>query len=337
MRILITGGAGYIGSHTSILLLEKGHEVVIADNLCNSKKTAVNRIEALSGKAVKFYECNVCDEAAVENIFKAEKIDAVIHFAALKAVGESVEKPLAYYDNNLNAILVTLKIMQKYGVNRFVFSSSATVYGDPAVVPIKEDAALSATNPYGATKLMAERIIGDCAAANPNLSAVILRYFNPVGAHKSGRLGENPNGIPNNLVPFVAQVAVGKLSKVKVFGNDYPTPDGTGVRDYIHITDLAEGHAAAIDLLRKDIPGVKIYNLGSGKGYSVLEIIQAFSKACGKELPYEVTDRRKGDIPQCYADCTKAEKELGWKAKKTLDEMCQDTWRWQEGNPDGLE
>lgn len=337
MRILVTGGAGYIGTHTSIVLLEQGYDVVIVDNLCNSKKVAVDRVEELSGKKVAFYPYDVCDEEKMREVFEKEKIDAVIHFAGLKAVGESVAIPLRYYENNLVSTLTLLKVMEAYGVHNFVFSSSATVYGDPASVPIREDFPLSTTNPYGTTKLMIERILTDYAHANPKFNPVILRYFNPVGAHKSGKIGEDPNGIPNNLVPYITQVAVGKLDKVRVFGNDYPTPDGTGVRDYIHVVDLAEGHAAALKLFEKDGCGLQIYNLGTGVGYSVLDIIHAFSKATGKEIPYVITDRRPGDIPACYADCTKAYEELGWKAKKTLDDMSEDSWRWQRMNPNGFD
>lgn len=337
MRILVTGGAGYIGTHTSIVLLEQGYDVVIVDNLCNSKKVAVDRVEELSGKKVAFYPYDVCAEEKMREVFEKEKIDAVIHFAGLKAVGESVAIPLRYYENNLVSTLTLLKVMEAYGVHNFVFSSSATVYGDPASVPIREDFPLSTTNPYGTTKLMIERILTDYAHANPKFNPVILRYFNPVGAHKSGKIGEDPNGIPNNLVPYITQVAVGKLDKVRVFGNDYPTPDGTGVRDYIHVVDLAEGHAAALKLFEKEGCGLQIYNLGTGVGYSVLDIIHAFSKATGKEIPYVITDRRPGDIPACYADCTKAYEELGWKAKKTLDDMSEDSWRWQRMNPNGFD
>ena len=337
MRILVTGGAGYIGSHTSIVLLEQGHDVVIVDNLCNSKRVAVDRVEELSGKQVTFYQYDVCDEAKMREVFSKESIDAVIHFAGLKAVGESVAIPLRYYDNNLTSTLVLLKVMKEFGVGNFVFSSSATVYGDPATVPIREDFPLSTTNPYGTTKLMIERILTDCANADQNFHPVLLRYFNPVGAHESGRIGEDPNGIPNNLTPYITQVVVGKREKLHVFGDDYPTPDGTGVRDYIHVMDLAEGHAAALQLFEKGDCGLKIYNLGTGKGYSVLEVVQAFAKAAGKEIPYVIDPRRPGDIPVCYADCTKAYEELGWKAKKTLDDMCQDALRWQRMNPNGFE
>ncbi len=337
MRILVTGGAGYIGTHTAVVLLEQGHEVIIVDNLCNSKYVAVKRVEELSGKQVIFYQYDVCDEEKMRQVFQQEKIDAVIHFAGLKAVGESVSIPLRYYDNNLTSTLVLLKVMKEFGVGNFVFSSSATVYGNPASVPIREDFPLSATNPYGATKLMIERILTDCAHADPEFHPVLLRYFNPVGAHESGQLGEDPNGIPNNLVPYITQTVVGKREKVHVFGNDYPTPDGTGVRDYIHVVDLAKGHAAVLPLFEKGFDGVKIFNLGTGRGYSVLEMIAAFSKAAGKEIPYVIDPRRPGDIPECYADCTKAFEELGWKAEKTLEDMCQDSLRWQRENPNGFE
>lgn len=338
MKILVTGGAGYIGSHTSIVLLEQGYEVVVVDNLCNSKKVAVDRIEELSGKKVAFYECDVCDIEKMREIFKKEKIDAVIHFAGLKAVGESVAIPLRYYQNNLESTLALLQVMEEFGVNNIVFSSSATVYGNPASVPINEDFPTGATtNPYGTTKVMIERILTDYCAANNNFNAILLRYFNPVGAHESGKIGEDPSGIPNNLTPYITQTAVGKREAVHVFGNDYPTPDGTGVRDYIHVVDLAEGHAAALKLMEKGNCGLKVYNLGTGKGYSVLEMIAAFSKAVGKEIPYVIDARRPGDIPECYADCTKAYNELGWKANKTIDDMCADSWRWQKMNPNGFD
>ena len=334
MRILVTGGAGYIGSHTSIVLLEQGHDVVIVDNLCNSKRVAVDRVEELSGKKVTFYQYDVCDEAKMREVFSKESIDAVIHFAGLKAVGESVAIPLRYYDNNLTSTLVLLKVMKEFGVGNFVFSSSATVYGDPASVPIREDFPLSTTNPYGTTKLMIERILTDCANADQNFHPVLLRYFNPVGAHESGKIGEDPNGIPNNLMPYIAKVAVGKLEKVHVFGNDYPTPDGTGVRDYIHVVDLARGHVCAIKKLQTNC-GLFICNLGTGHGYSVLDVIHAFEKACGKKLPYVIDPRRPGDIAECYADPTKAKNELGWVAEYGIEEMCADSWNWQKNNPDG--
>ena len=337
MKILVTGGAGYIGSHTCIQLLETGHEIVVVDNFYNSKYEAVRRIRELSGKDFPFYEADVCDSEAVEKIFSENKIDAIIHFAGLKAVGESVRIPLRYYDNNLTSTLVLLKAMEKHGVKNFVFSSSATVYGNPASVPITEDFPLSTTNPYGTTKLMIEQILKDIAHADPEFNPIILRYFNPVGAHRSGRIGEDPNGIPNNLVPYITQVAIGKLDHLNVFGGDYPTPDGTGVRDYIHVEDLAAGHVAALKKFEEPHCGLKIYNLGTGHGYSVLQIVEAFRKATGKEIPYVITDRRPGDIPECYADPAKAKAELGWEAKKTLADMAEDSWRWQKQNPNGYE
>ena len=337
MKILVTGGAGYIGSHTCIQLLEAGHEIVVVDNFYNSKYEAVRRIRELSGKDFPFYEADVCDSEAVEKIFSENKIDAIIHFAGLKAVGESVRIPLRYYDNNRTSTLVLLKAMEKHGVKNFVFSSSATVYGNPASVPITEDFPLSTTNPYGTTKLMIEQILKDIAHADPDFNPIILRYFNPVGAHRSGRIGEDPNGIPNNLVPYITQVAIGKLDHLNVFGGDYPTPDGTGVRDYIHVEDLAAGHVAALKKFEEPHCGLKIYNLGTGHGYSVLQIVEAFRKATGKEIPYVITDRRPGDIPECYADPAKAKAELGWEAKKTLADMAEDSWRWQKQNPNGYE
>ena len=337
MKILVTGGAGHIGSHTCIVLLEKGYDVVVVDNFSNSKPEAVRRIKKLAGKDLTFYEADVCDEEALDKIFAAEKVDAVIHFAGLKAVGESVQIPLRYYDNNLRSTLNLLNVMKKYGVHNIVFSSSATVYGNPASVPITEDFPLSTTNPYGSTKLMIEQILKDIAHADPDFNPIILRYFNPVGAHKSGEIGEDPNGIPNNLVPYITQVAIGKLDHLNVFGNDYPTPDGTGVRDYIHVVDLAEGHVAALKLYEQPHCGLRIYNLGTGKGYSVLEIHDAFEKVVGKKIPYEFAPRRPGDIPECYADPTKAYRELGWKATKTLEDMCEDSWRWQQKNPNGYD
>lgn len=334
MRILVTGGAGYIGSHTAIVLLEQGHQVVIVDNLCNSKRVAVDRIEELSGKKVVFYQYDVCDEEKMREVFSKEKIDAVIHFAGLKAVGESVTVPLRYYDNNLTSTLTLLKVMKQFQVGNLVFSSSATVYGEPATVPIREDFPLSATNPYGATKLMIERVLMDCANADKEFHPVLLRYFNPVGAHESGKIGEDPNGIPNNLVPYIAQVAVGKLEKLHVFGGDYPTPDGTGVRDYIHVVDLARGHVSALKKLEERC-GLFVCNLGTGKGYSVLEVLRAYEKACGKTLPYVVDPRRPGDIAECYADPERAEREMGWKARYGIEEMCASSWKWQSMNPDG--
>lgn len=336
MKILLTGGAGYIGSHTAVQLLAQGHDVVIVDNLGNSKESAVGRIEALAGKKVAFYAYDLLDYEKLCTVFDRENVDAVIHFAGLKAVGESVEKPLAYYENNVGGTISLLKAMKGAGVKNIVFSSSATVYGTPETVPIREDAKLSALNPYGATKLFIERILQDCAV-DPAFSAILLRYFNPVGAHESGCIGEDPNGIPNNLVPFLSKLAIGELKTLKLFGNDYPTPDGTCIRDYIHVMDLADGHVAALKLFAQGPCGVKTYNLGSGKGSSVLEVIAAFSKAVGRDLPYEIAERRPGDAAETYADASKAEKELGWKAQRTLDQMCADAWNWQQKNPHGYE
>ena len=335
MSILVTGGAGYIGSHTCIELLTQGYEVVIVDNLYNSCEEAVRRIEELSGKKVSFYKADLLDKEAVEEIFEKESIESVIHFAGLKAVGESVQKPLEYFHNNLTGTLILCDVMRHHGVKSIVFSSSATVYGNPASVPIYVFFPLSVTNPYGRTKLMIEEILQDVVVSDPEWKVILLRYFNPVGAHKSGRIGENPRGIPNNLTPYITQVAVGKLDHVNVFGNDYDTPDGTGVRDYIHVVDLALGHVKAIEKINAMDGGVKIYNLGTGIGYSVLEVIEAFRKATGKEIPYVIGPRRAGDIATCYAATDKAEKELGWKAQRGLDEMCEDAWRWQSMNPDG--
>lgn len=334
MNILVTGGAGYIGSHTCVLLQEAGHNVIVADNLSNSSQTSLERVEAITGKAVVFYKADLLDRNAMEKIFSENSIDAVIHFAGLKAVGESVAKPLYYYHNNITGTLILCELMQKYGVKNIVFSSSATVYGDPETVPITEGSALHATNPYGRTKLMLEEILKDLNVADPSFNVAILRYFNPVGAHESGTIGEDPNGIPNNLMPFIAQVAVGKREKLSVFGSDYDTPDGTGVRDYIHVVDLADGHLKALDKLTEN-PGVVVYNLGTGTGYSVLDMVNAFSKASGVDIPYILTDRRPGDIASCFADPSFAAKELGWKAEKTIEDMCLDTWKWQSQNPQG--
>jgi len=334
MRILVTGGAGYIGSHTVLELLGAGYDVLVADNFMNSKPAALKRMRELAARPFEFEECDLTDAKAAERLFRSHEIDAVIHFAGLKAVGESVQKPLEYYQNNLTSTLNLLFSMRRHGVGRFVFSSSATVYGDPASVPIREDFPLSATNPYGRTKLMIEEILRDAAAADPGLGVCLLRYFNPVGAHPSGRIGEDPNGIPNNLMPYIAQVAVGKLPALRVFGDDYPTPDGTGVRDYIHVVDLAKGHVAALKKLT-GTAGVSTYNLGTGIGYSVLDVLHAFEKACGKQLPYQIVGRRPGDIAECYADPAKAAKELGWRAEYGIDRMCEDSWRWQSGNPNG--
>ncbi|MCM3586982.1 UDP-glucose 4-epimerase GalE [Mesobacillus maritimus] len=327
MNILVTGGAGYIGSHTCVALLEAGHSVIIADNLSNSKRETVMKIMDIADKEVTFYEIDVTDAEAVDIIFRNYKIDGVIHFAGLKAVGESVEKPLEYYYNNIVSTMVLTKACKIYGVHRFVFSSSATVYGDNKVPFIETMDLLPTTNPYGETKAMSERILTDIANANPAFSLSILRYFNPVGAHESGQLGEAPNGIPNNLMPYVTQVAKGKLEKLRVFGNDYPTVDGTGVRDYIHVVDLAEGHVAALESLTE---GVHVYNLGTGKGTSVLELVKAFEEANGIEVPYEIIDRRPGDIASCYADASKAKRELGWTAKRDILAMCRDAWRFEK-------
>ena len=334
-KILITGGAGYIGSHTALELLNEGYEVVVYDNLCNSSEESLKRVQELTGKEIKFYEGDVLDGAALEAMFRAENVDAVIHCAALKAVGESVQKPLEYYQNNITGTLTLMDVMNRVGVKNIVFSSSATVYGSPAEMPITEACPKGqCTNPYGWTKSMMEQIMSDVQKANPDWNVILLRYFNPVGAHKSGRIGEDPKGIPNNLMPYISQVAIGKLEKLGVFGNDYNTHDGTGVRDYIHVVDLAIGHVKAINYIFTN-PGLDVINLGTGTGYSVLDMVKAFSKACGKEIPYEIKPRRAGDIDMCYADPSKALKVLGWKAERGLDEMCEDTWRWQSQNPNG--
>ena len=334
MRILCTGGAGYIGSHTCVELLNAGHEVIIVDNLFNSNEKVIDRIETLTGKKVTFYKADVTSSNAIDSIFEDNKIDAVIHFAAYKAVGESVAKPIEYYRNNLDCTLTVLEAMKKYNVTRFIFSSSATVYGIPDHMPLDESMPTSATNPYGWTKYMIERILTDASNANPNWSIVILRYFNPIGAHESGQIGEMPNGIPNNLLPYIQQVALGKLPYLHVYGNDYPTKDGTGIRDYIHVVDLARGHVLALKKFEEK-PDVRIYNLGTGDGYSVLDVFHAFEKACGKELPFEFKPRRNGDIPECYCNPTKAFKELGFKAQYGIEKMCEDSWRWQSSNPNG--
>lgn len=335
MAVLVCGGAGYIGSHTCIELLAAGYDIIVADNFSNSCPEAVERTRELAGKDFPLVEIDLCDAEKTDALFAAHpEIDSVIHFAGYKAVGESVAKPLEYYDNNLTSTFVLLKAMRKYGIKNFVFSSSATVYGDPHTVPITEDFPLSTTNPYGSTKLMIEMILKDLYKAQPEMNIAILRYFNPIGAHKSGRIGEDPAGIPNNLVPYIAQVAVGKLEHVNVFGNDYNTPDGTGVRDYIHVVDLAAGHVAAIKKLEQK-PGLVVVNLGTGNGYSVLDVIKAYEKACGKTLPYVVGPRRPGDIAACYADPKKAREELGWEAKYGIEEMCADSWNWQSHNPNG--
>ena len=335
MKVLVTGGAGYIGSHTVVELLNAGCEVVVVDNLSNANEESLRRVKEITGKDLAFYPYDVRDRAKLTEVFSTHSFDWVIHFAGLKAVGESVQKPVLYYDNNLISTLVLLETMEQFGVRNLVFSSSATVYGEPERLPLDEDCRLSTTNPYGTTKLMQEQMLKDLYRADNRWNIALLRYFNPVGAHPSGRIGEDPKGIPNNLMPYVAQVASGKLQKIGVFGNDYPTPDGTGVRDYIHVVDLARGHVAAIQKLSE--PGVHIYNLGTGKGYSVLDMVHAFEKACGKKLPYEIKPRRAGDVPACYATSAKAERELGWKAQYDLEDMCRDQWNWQKNNPNGYE
>lgn len=334
MAILVTGGAGYIGSHTCIELLAEGHEIIILDNLVNSKEESLKRIREISGKDFKFYKVDLLDREGLDKIFSENSIEAVIHFAGLKAVGESVSIPLRYYHNNITGTLILCEVMQKYNVKKMVFSSSATVYGMPERVPISEDFPLGATNPYGRTKLMIEEIMRDLYISDKDWSIALLRYFNPIGAHKSGRIGEDPNGIPNNLMPYITQVAVGKLKELKVFGSDYPTQDGTGVRDYIHVVDLAIGHLRALEKVMSS-SGVEAYNLGTGKGYSVLEMVAAFEKASDKKVPYVITDRRPGDIAACYAQPDKAKKELGWSAERDIEEMCEDSWRWQSQNPNG--
>lgn len=334
MRVLVTGGMGYIGSHTCIQMIEAGMTPVILDNLDNSKQTVLDRIEAVSGVRPLFYQGDVRDKSFLSYVFSEQDIDAVIHFAGLKAVGESVEKPLEYYDNNVNGTLVLVDAMRDAGVTSLVFSSSATVYGDPASVPIKEDFPTSATNPYGRSKLMVEECLTDFQKANPDWSITLLRYFNPVGSHPSGQLGEDPQGIPNNLMPFVSQVAVGRREFLSVFGSDYPTKDGTGVRDYIHVLDLSDGHLAALNRVGNK-SGLHVYNLGTGNGYSVLDMVKAFEAASGKDVAYRLVERRPGDIAECWAAPEKAAQELGWKASRGLDDMTQDTWRWQEANPHG--
>ncbi len=333
--ILVTGGSGYIGSHTVLELLNKNYNVVVVDNLSNSSYESLRRVQKITGKTVTFYENDIRDTEALEKIFSAHKFDAVIHFAAFKAVGESCRLPLKYYENNISGTVNLLQVMDKFGVKKIIFSSSATVYGTPEKLPLDENCHLSTTNPYGATKLMMENIMTDVWKADNEWNIILLRYFNPVGSHESGLIGEDPKGIPNNLMPYVAQVASGKLQCINVFGNDYDTPDGTGVRDYIHVVDLALGHIAAIE--RVNDSGVHIYNLGTGHGYSVLDMIHAFEKACGKTLPYKICERRSGDIAACYACPDKAEKELGWVAKFGIEEMCASQWKWQSGNPKGYE
>lgn len=334
MKILVTGGAGYIGSHTVVELLHHDYEVVVIDNLSNSSEKSLRRVEEITGKSLEFHQADLRDRVVLDEIFAGGNIDAVIHFAGLKAVGESVAKPLLYYQNNLDSTMVLLEQMEKHGVKKLVFSSSATVYGDPAKLPITEDMPRSATNPYGQTKLMIEQMLEDITSTKNGWNMTSLRYFNPVGAHQSGRIGEDPNGIPNNLLPYVSQVAIGKLDKVRVFGNDYDTPDGTGVRDYIHVIDLAKAHLAALEHL--DHPDVyKAYNIGTGAGVSVLELIAAFSRAAEREIPYEVVDRRPGDIAACYANVDVARQELGWQAELDIAQACADSWRWQSQNPEG--
>lgn len=337
MAILVSGGAGYIGSHTCIELLNAGYDVVVADNFYNASPVVLDRVKQITGKDFRFYKADMTKHEDVEKIFsECPDITAVIQFAAYKAVGESVSKPIEYYYNNLNCTLVILDVMRKYGCKNFVFSSSATVYGDPASVPITEEFPVGATtNPYGTTKAFTERILTDVCKADPSLNVALLRYFNPIGAHKSGLIGEDPNGIPNNLMPYIAKVAVGKLEKVHVFGNDYPTPDGTGVRDYIHVCDLASGHVAALNWMNGKT-GVEIFNLGTGTGTSVLEVVAAFSKACGKELPYVIRERRAGDIAANWCDASKAERMMGWKAQYDIADMCRDSWNWQSHNPNGF-
>lgn len=334
MKILVTGGAGYIGSHTCVELLEKGYEVAVIDNYYNSCAKSIERVEKITGKKVALYEGDVRDKALLDKIFTENKIDCVIHFAGLKAVGESCAKPITYYDNNIGGTLALVEAMQKHDCKKIVFSSSATVYGDPEILPLKESCKTGGTtNPYGTSKLFQERILSDLYDSDKEWTVILLRYFNPVGAHASGLIGEDPQGIPNNLTPYIAKVAIGELKEVGVFGNDYPTPDGTGVRDYIHVVDLAQGHVAAIEGVKSS--GVFIYNLGTGIGYSVLDVIHAFEKACGHSIPYSVKPRRAGDIAACYADAGKAKKELGWQAKYGIEDMCASLWKWQTMNPKG--
>lgn len=334
MKVLVTGGAGYIGSHACVQLLDAGHEIAVVDNLSNGSREALRRVEKLAGGSLEFFETDILDTPSLNKIFGKTKYDAVIHFAGLKAVGESVSKPLEYFHNNVTGTLSLLKVMRDNNVRNIVFSSSATVYGDPLKVPITEDFPLSATNPYGRSKLMIEEILRDLYISDNSWNIAILRYFNPVGAHPSGIIGEDPDGLPNNLVPYIAQVAIGKLDKLKIFGNDYSTPDGTGVRDYIHVEDLVTGHLKALKKL-EDRPGVVTYNLGTGRGYSVLDMVKAYRKASGKNIPYEIIRRRPGDIAECYADVTKAAMELNWTARYDIDIMCRDSWNWQKKNPEG--
>lgn len=337
MAILVTGGAGYIGSHTVVELQNAGYDVVVLDNLSNASEKALDRVSKITGKPVKFYKADILDRDALNNIFDKETIESCIHFAGLKAVGESVVKPWEYYENNIAGTLTLVDVMRKNNVKNIIFSSSATVYGDPAQIPITEECPKGqCTNPYGWTKSMLEQVLTDIQKADPEWNVMLLRYFNPIGAHKSGTIGENPNGIPNNLMPYITQVAVGKLKELGVFGNDYDTPDGTGVRDYIHVVDLAKGHVKALKKIEEN-PGLAIYNLGTGKGYSVLDIVKNFEAATGVKIPYVIKLRRAGDIATCYCDASKAEKELGWKAENGIREMCEDSWRWQSNNPQGYE
>jgi UDP-glucose 4-epimerase len=336
MRLLVTGGAGYIGSHTCLELLQAGCEVVVVDNLSNSSEESLRRVQELAGKALEFHRVDLLDREALETVFSCRPVNAVIHFAGLKAVGESVSIPLRYYRNNITGTLVLCEVMKKHNVRNLVFSSSATVYGDPRTVPITEDFPLGPTNPYGRTKWMIEEILRDLHRADQAWNVALLRYFNPVGAHPSGRIGEDPNDVPNNLMPYIAQVAVGRLPELRVFGDDYPTRDGTGVRDYIHVVDLALGHLSALDRLASN-PGLLTYNLGTGQGYSVLEVVAAFERASGKQIPYKIVGRRPGDVASCYADASKAKGELGWSAQRGIDQMCADAWRWQSNNPNGYE
>lgn len=336
MSILVTGGAGYIGSHTCVELLEAGYDIVVVDNFSNSKPEALRRVKEITGKDFKVYAVDLLDRDGLDKVFSENDIQAVIHFAGLKAVGESVAIPLKYYYNNITGTIILCEVMQKHGVKKIVFSSSATVYGKPKSVPIKEDFPLCPTNPYGRTKYMIEEILRDVYVADNEWSIILLRYFNPIGAHESGRIGEDPNGIPNNLMPYITQVAVGKREKLYVFGNDYDTHDGTGVRDYIHVVDLARGHLKALEKAIKD-NGVEVYNLGTGVGYSVLDVVKTFERVNGVKIPYVITGRRPGDVDKCYADPTKAHKELGWKAEKNLEDMCRDSWNWQKNNPNGYE
>ncbi len=337
MKILVTGGAGYIGSHTCVELQQNGYDVAVIDNLSNSSEESLKRVAKITGKEVPFYKVDILDKEEMDKVFTKEKPDAVIHFAGLKAVGESVEKPYEYYNNNIAGTLCLIDVMRKHNVKNIIFSSSATVYGDPAIIPITEECPKGVcTNPYGWTKWMLEQILTDIQKADPEWNVVLLRYFNPIGAHESGTIGENPNGIPNNLMPYVTQVAVGKLKELGIFGNDYDTPDGTGVRDFIHVVDLAKGHVKALAKI-KDKSGLNIYNLGTGVGYSVLDVVKNFEEATGVKVPYVIKPRRAGDIATCYSDASKAKRELGWVAEKGIKEMCADSWRWQKNNPNGFE